>query len=82
MYAVKAIYDGINFKPKQPISVSGRYEVVITFLEPLEPMEDDVAMDESPKKRPLCELRGFMKGKVWMADDFNAPLEAMKEYME
>ena len=79
MYAVKAIYDGINFKPIQPISVNGRYEVVITFLEP---MEDDVAVDEHSKKRPLSELRGFMKGNVWMADDFNAPLEEMREYME
>ena len=35
MYAVKAIYDGANFKPQQPISVNGKYEVVITFLEPL-----------------------------------------------
>ena len=34
------------------------------------------------KKHPLSELRGFLKGKVWMADDFNAPLDEMKEYME
>ncbi|MCL2385942.1 MAG: DUF2281 domain-containing protein [Defluviitaleaceae bacterium] len=79
MYAVKAIYDGVNFKPRQPISVSGKYEVVITFLEPV---EDNIATDKQPKKRPLSELRGFLKGKIQMADDFNAPLEEMKEYME
>jgi len=79
MYAVKAIYDGVTFKPRQPISVSGKYEVVITFLEPV---KDIIAIDEQPKKRLLSELRGFLKGKVWMADDFNAPLEEMKEYME
>ena len=78
MYAIKAIYDGVNFKPRQPISVSGKYEVVITFLEPI---EDEIG-DEQPKKRPLSELRGFLKGKVWMSDDFNEPLEEMKEYME
>ena len=33
MYSIKAIYDEGTFKPKQPISVSGKYEVVITFLE-------------------------------------------------
>ena len=71
MYAVKAIYDGVNFKPRQPISVSGKYEVVITFLEPV---EDDIVSDVTSNKRPLSELRGFLKGKVWMADDFNAPL--------
>ena len=78
MYAVKAIYDGVTFKPVQPISVKGRHEVVITFLEPIE----DVYGDEQPKKRPLSELRGLLKGKVWMSDDFNEPLEEMKEYME
>jgi len=76
MYAVKAIYDGVNFKPAQPISVGGKYEVVITFLEPV---EGDTVSDEQSKKRPLSELRGFLKGKVWMADDFNAPLEEKRK---
>jgi len=78
MYAIKAIYDGVTFKPKQPISVSGKYEVVITFLEPV---KNNVAIDEQSIKRPLSELKGFLKGKVWMADDFNAPIEEMKDYM-
>ena len=34
MYAAKAIYDGVGFKPSQPIPVKGRCEVIITFLEP------------------------------------------------
>ena len=79
MYTVKAIYDGVNFKPKKPISVSGKYEVVITFLEPI---KEDVVTVVQPKKTLLSELRGFMKGNVWMSDDFNAPLEEMMEYME
>ena len=33
MQAIKAIYDGVQFKPKQPIPVIGQYEVVITFVE-------------------------------------------------
>jgi len=33
LQAIKAIYDGVNFKPKQAIPVSGQYEVVITFVE-------------------------------------------------
>jgi len=79
MYAVKAIYDGVNFKPRQPIPVSGKHEVIITFLGPV---RENRIIDEQPKKRPLSELRGFLKGKVRMTDDFNAPLEEMKEYME
>ena len=35
MQAIKAVYDGVNFKPKQPIPVNGQYEVVITFVEQL-----------------------------------------------
>ena len=40
-------------------------------------------MDESktvPQKRPRSEVKGSMK--IWMADDFDAPLEEMREYME
>jgi len=71
MYAVKGIYQGDTFKTIQPIPVDGDYEVIITFIQPVR-----------KQKRPLSELRGFMKGDVWMADDFNAPLDEMKEYME
>jgi Protein of unknown function (DUF2281) len=31
----------------------------------------------SPKKRQA----GLLKGKIWMSDDFDAPLEEMKDYM-
>ncbi|MCL2772539.1 MAG: type II toxin-antitoxin system RelB/DinJ family antitoxin [Oscillospiraceae bacterium] len=34
------------------------------------------------KKIPRSELLGLWKDKVWMADDFDAPLEEMREYME
>ena len=33
MHAIKAVYDGFGFMPKQPIPVKGRCEVIITFLE-------------------------------------------------
>ena len=33
MQTIKAIYDGVQFKPKQPIPVVGQYEVMITFVE-------------------------------------------------
>ena len=32
---------------------------------------------EQPKKTPKL---GCMKGKIWMADDFNEPLDDFKEY--
>jgi antitoxin (DNA-binding transcriptional repressor) of toxin-antitoxin stability system len=33
-----------------------------------------------PKRRPA--KAGSAKGLVWMSDDFDAPLEEFKEYME
>jgi len=74
MQAIKAIYDGANFLPKQPIPVKENYEVLITFLEPME-NKDRIAV------RPPFEYES-MSGKIWMADDFDAPLEDFKEYME
>ena len=36
---------------------------------------------ESPKMT-MKEAYGCMKGEIWMSDDFNAPMEDFKEYME
>jgi len=78
MYAVKAIYDGINFKPTQPIDVEGQYEVVITFIEPISAPE---------KKNPRLLLEpvlgkpisiGEFDGLIKIPDDFDEPLEEMK----
>jgi predicted DNA-binding antitoxin AbrB/MazE fold protein len=76
MQAIEAIYNGTNFKPMQPIPVKGSYKVVITFIEPVKNDMDEV------KKLPRSGFFGILKGKVWMSDDFNEPLEEMKEYME
>ena len=81
MYAVKAIYDGVNFKPKQPIPIKEQYEVVITFIEPVEK-----AAEKNPRflrepdstKTPTI---GEWDGMAVIPDDFNEPLEEMKEYM-
>ena len=81
MYAIKAIYDGINFKPMQPIPVKENYEVVITFIEPVNKGTADIEITKSGKL-PRSGALGLWKGKVWMSDDFNEPIEEMKEYME
>ena len=78
MQTIKAVYDGASFKPKQPIPVSGQYEVLITFVQPL---CEATGVSQQPKKRPMSELRGILKNKVRMSDDFNEPLDEMKEYM-
>jgi hypothetical protein len=67
--AIKAIYDGENFRPQQPIPVKEEYETIIIFTEPL-------------KKRPRLDFIGLFEGKISMSDDFDEPIEEMKEYME
>ena len=41
MQAIKAIYDGVGFTPKQPIPVQGHYNVVTLFVEPAVPNTND-----------------------------------------
>ena len=33
-------------------------------------------------KLPRLTAKGILKDKVWMSDDFNEPLEELREYME
>ena len=39
-----------------------------------------VGDDHGPKK--MTPIPGLLKGKIWIADDFDAPLDDFKEYME
>lgn len=52
MFAIKAIYDGINFKPREPIPVNEEYEVVITFTSPVK-SGDTVLKQFSPKEKKI-----------------------------
>ena len=44
MQAIKAIYDGENFLPKQPIPVKGKYEVIITFIDEVKSVDEEDAL--------------------------------------
>jgi len=35
MFAIKAVFDGTCFRLSQPLPVKEKYEVVITFIEPI-----------------------------------------------
>jgi predicted DNA-binding antitoxin AbrB/MazE fold protein len=76
MQTIRAIYNGTTFQPLQPVPTQEEYQVLITFVEPVK------SADEPPQKRPLAELKGIWKGKIWMSDDFDAPLDELREYME
>jgi hypothetical protein len=79
MYAVKAIYDGVTFKPRQPITVSGEHEVIITFLEPLDTPKNPRLLLEPVLGKPISI--GEFDGVIKIPDDFDEPLDEMKEYM-
>ncbi len=51
-------------------------EVVITQNN--EPILKIVRINQPKKRRRL----GSAKGLIWMSDDFDAPLEELREYME
>ena len=51
---------------------------VMDFIEFLMNRKQEKPNDSTPKKRPI----GLMKGKIRMSDDFDAPLDDFKEYME
>ena len=45
-------------------------------------MKKNTGKENKSIKKPFSELRGIFKGKIRMSDDFDEPLEEMKEYME
>ena len=81
MYAIRAIYDGVNFKPTQPVDVEGQYEVVITFIEPISaPIKKNPRLLLEPVLGKPVSI-GEFDGLIKIPDDFDEPLEEMKEYM-
>jgi len=64
MYAVNAVYDGTRILTEEPISVKGRYEVIVTFTKPLaNDSQDDI-------------LKYF---GMWNNDDLNSVLSVVNE---
>ena len=62
------------------INIKGRKRAFITILD--EPLIKSTASEYKLAKKPRSESRGLFKGKIKMSDDFDEPLEEMKEYME
>jgi hypothetical protein len=66
--AVKGTYENGKITLEEKPDFDGKLEVIITFLEAI----------PTQKKRRVA---GSLKGKIWYADDFDAPLEDLKDYM-
>jgi hypothetical protein len=67
MEAINAIYDGNEFRPTEPIPVGGRYEVVITFVKPVEE-------DREARRQGILKHFG-----TWDADDVKLMEEMVAE---
>jgi Protein of unknown function (DUF2281) len=66
--SVKGTYEnGRVFLEESPDFID-KVNVIVTFLE---------IIPSRKKKR----VAGSLKGKIWYADDFDAPLEDLKDYM-
>lgn len=78
------IYDGyfengrFYNKEKQIIKIPEQYRVsIMLFDERIDKNE----ISQLTEKRPFSDLFGEWRGRIWMSDDFDEPLEEMKEYM-
>lgn len=69
--AIQGTYDHGQIILDETPPVQKRTKVIVTFLNEKPTTNQDLA-----KKRQ----GGSMKGEVWMADDFNEPLDDLKEY--
>ena len=74
MQAIKAIFDGVNFKPKQAIPVSGQYEVIITFVEQISTSPDTDKQDQINRDinfwKEFDRLAADASDEVLTMDDF------------
>lgn len=66
--AIKGVYEGGQIIFHETPPVTERTEVIVTFL---------TEEKEEPKKRVL----GLLEGKIVVPDDFDEPLDELKDYM-
>ncbi|MDZ7899394.1 MAG: DUF2281 domain-containing protein [Arcicella sp.] len=66
--SIKGIYENDKIILEETPDFNDRVNVIVTFLEEIPPQ----------KKRRVA---GSLKGKIWYSDDFDEPLEHLKDYM-
>ena len=71
--AIKGIYENGKIILTEEPPVKSKAEVMITFLT----NQDNPIKKETPKKITL----GLLEGKIKLPNDFNDPLDDLKEYM-
>jgi hypothetical protein len=71
LISVKGTFEEGHITFSEPPPEEGKQEVIVTFL--------GTSKDENSE--PKFRKGGTWKGKIWMAPDFNEPLDDLKEYM-
>ena len=72
--AYRAYYDDGLFIPYEPVTIPKGCQVIVTVLDF---NTTTIIRDADPDKSAL----GLWEGEVTVPDDFNAPLDDLKEYM-
>ena len=67
--AIKGYYENGKIVMKEEAPVQSKTDVIITFL------------TKENKETKGKRIPGGLKGKVSIPDDFNAPLDDLKDYM-
>lgn len=67
--AIKGYYEGGQVFFKETPLVTERTEVIVTFL------------TEEKKQEPKKRVLGLLEGKAKLPDDFDEPLDELKDYM-
>lgn len=81
MSTIEAVFEGGVFRPTAPVSLpegSRVTVVVVPRAADVAPPDDVEAATERPRRNPMF---GALKGKMWIAPDFDEPLEEFKDYM-
>ncbi len=66
--SIPGTYENGQIRLEEPPPTDKPMRVIVTFTEEVPP---------TPRKRQA----GVLSGKIWMADDFDAPLDDLNEYM-
>ena len=81
MATIEAVFEGGVFRPTEPVSLPEGSRVTVVVVDRPAPTGDAPPADSAPAKRDRPPMFGALKGKMWIAPDFDEPLEEFKDYM-
>ena len=79
-HVFEGYFENGNFytNERRVVKIPEKFKVHITLFD--ERIDSGIIVDQS-EKRPFSEMFGEWSGRIWMSDDFDEPLEEMRDYM-